>query len=310
MTGTITAIPDEINMTDSKLKKTDMSKLRDFRKDAIVHLSSEGISSAQLDVDILLETVLGISKIEFITDPDMKIAADQQDKFNDLLDRRLAREPISQILGYKDFWKYRFKVTKDCLTPRPDSETLIEAVLNEFTDKDGKYNILDFGTGTGCLLLSLLGEYPNAAGLGVDISEKALDVACDNVKETGLTDRCEMLLSDWDQNIIPNDKYNIIISNPPYIAWDEKLDLDPDVREYEPETALFAHDQGLADYQKLALIIPRYLSDQGCAFMEIGYRQASQVTEIFKMQGANEVTVLKDLAGRDRCLVVKYNKAK
>ena len=198
-----------------------------------------------------------------------------------------------------------FNVTKDTLTPRPDSETLIAAAIKEFDNPNSPLNILDLGTGTGCLLLALLSEFPKARGLGVDLSPAALDVARHNAQMLGLMNRAEFQISNWTKDIVGNNKFDLIVCNPPYIGLDEKETLSPEVRDHEPAIALFSGLDGLDDYRTLAGELKCYIKDGGIIVLEIGYKQAKKVKKIFNNSGYNDICVKKDLGERDRCLLIK-----
>ncbi len=283
-----------------------MSVLQEIRKDAIAQLEAGGNDIARLDVDLLLSAALHISSLDIILEPKRPLKDYEEADFKGLLARRLAHEPISQILGRKDFWTHSFIVSRDCLTPRPDSETVIEAALKAIPDKNTSLKILDLGTGSGCLLLSLLSELPKAQGLGVDLSPKALAIAQKNAKNLKLTERCDFLFSNWADKIPQGDKFDIILCNPPYIAENEARDLALDVRNYEPHMALFAEDNGLLAYKQLAEVIPDILADEGHVFLEIGHVQGPEVRDIFEKVGACDLTIIPDLAGRDRCVAFNF----
>ncbi|PCI33070.1 MAG: protein-(glutamine-N5) methyltransferase, release factor-specific [Alphaproteobacteria bacterium] len=288
-----------------------MTTVRDLRIKAIQRLEAVGFDSPQMDVDLLLEQGLGLSTLDFILEPGHQVADPDAAAFQALIDRRLTREPVSQIVGRRDFWSLTFRVSRDCLTPRPDSETLIEAALKAVPDATAPLKILDLGTGSGCLLLSLMSELPNSRGVGIDMSAAALTCAKDNARRLGFLDRCDFRVSDWvdfaaDQSQNRAEKFDIILCNPPYIAEAEKAGLAPDVRDYEPHMALFADDDGYQDYQTLSGIIPELSTPGGHIFMEIGHTQAARVTKIFTKTGAKNIRIFQDLAGRDRCVAFKY----
>lgn len=283
-----------------------MITLRDLRKKAICQLVQASNETARLDVDLLLGKALGINALDIILEPSRVIGDSEAAIFQDFLTRRIAREPISQILGKKDFWRFTFKVTRDCLTPRPDSETLIEAALKAISDKNDALQILDLGTGSGCLLLSLMSELPNSSGVGIDISDKALAVAKENARRLGFLDKCEFILSDWAERLQPSAKFDIILCNPPYIAHEEKPDIAPDVRDYEPHMALFAEDKGCREYKRLAEIIPELVNEGAYIFLEIGHTQGAEVVDIFNKTGAKNIRIIQDLAGRDRCVAFNF----
>jgi len=281
-------------------------RLKELRSKAIQRLDNAGCDTAMLDVDLLMAAALDLDRLEIILEPDRMVGAQQVSAFDGLITRRVARQPVAQILGEKEFWGLNFKVSRDCLTPRPDSETLVEAALNSVVDKKARLNILDLGTGSGCLLLSLMSELPNSTGVGVDISEKALILARENAACHGVLSRCDFSQSDWAESLPPSVHFDIVLCNPPYIAHQEAPSLSPDVREYEPPGALFSGDNGLADYKRLAHILPG-ISHQGSkVFLEIGHAQGTAVTEIFGKSPARNIRIIQDLAGRDRCVALNY----
>jgi len=258
-----------------------------------------------LDTRLLICHVLKLDHIDYALDKNQLLSENDRSKIINLVKLRLKRIPMSQIFGEKEFWSLTFKVTSDTLTPRPDSETLIEVTLANISDKAAPLRILDLGTGSGCLLLSLLSELPKATGLGTDISEKALDIACENSIALNLSSRSEFSISNWTKRLKPSEKFDIIICNPPYIGLNEKAQLSPEVKDHEPETALFSGSDGLGDYRKLSAQIGPHLKAEGKIILEIGYRQAADVKEIFTSSGFNNISLHKDLANRDRCLIME-----
>lgn len=216
-----------------------------------------------------------------------------------LVERRLTHEPVSQIIGTRDFWTLTLTVTKDVLTPRPDSETLIEAGLAHFAGGEGPRRILDLGTGSGALLLAALSEWPQATGLGVDISPAALSVARGNAVRCGLDSRAEFAEGNWFAGI--EERFDLILANPPYIAAD--ADLPRDVADYEPHGALYAGADGLDAYRILAPQMAAHLALGGMAAVEIGHDQGVSAAALFAAQGLG-VSVCTDLAGHPRCLAI------
>ncbi len=282
-----------------------MPTLKQLRDDVRKHLLNALIDDVDLDTRLLITETLQISELDYALYPMREFSDQEVDQVMTNVRKRAKRQPLSQILASKEFWSLDFKVTRDTLTPRPDSETLIEAVLHHFKDKEAELSILDLGTGTGCLLLSLLHEYPRAKGVGIDISQKALQVAHENAKSLKLDERATFMPGNWTEPLNKDIKFDIIISNPPYISLHEKDSLDPEVKDYEPATALFADEAGLAEYQKLAKQVGHYLSKGGRIVIEIGFRQADSVKEIFISNGFNNITLYKDLGERDRCLIIE-----
>ncbi len=283
-----------------------MNTPREIRKKAILQLEGAGSETSRLDVDLLLEEALDQSAMDILLEPDQKVTKKEMEAFQELLARRIAREPVSQILGKKNFWSLTFRVSSDCLTPRPDSETLIEAALKDIRDRNTALKILDLGTGSGCLLLSLMSELPNSTGVGIDISDKALAVAEYNALKLGFSERCEFILSDWTEQLPLPREFDIILCNPPYISHEERADLAPEVRDYEPHKALFAEDNGYSEYIRLAEVMPKLVKARTSIFLEIGHTQGNRTAEIFKKTGARNIRIIQDLAGRDRCVALKY----
>ncbi|MEL6640622.1 MAG: peptide chain release factor N(5)-glutamine methyltransferase [Pseudomonadota bacterium] len=221
------------------------------------------------------------------------------DRFDALVARRAAREPLSHLVGYRDFYKHRFVVTPDVLDPRPDTETLVEVAGSEPFKR-----VLDLGTGSGCILLSLLAEQTDALGVGTDLSHAALKVAAQNVARLELDHRVELLRSDWYD--VVSGTFDLIVSNPPYIAAVEMPALQPEVRDYEPRLALTDGADGLSCYRDIVAGASRHLVPNGRLAVEIGPTQAAVVTELLHAQGFAETRVTQDLDGRDRVVSARY----
>lgn len=282
-----------------------MSTLAVLSQDIERALKAALIEEAALDAKLLISHVLNLTSIDYALDKDRQISEQEFAKIMLLVKQRVSRIPMSQIFGEKEFWSLPFKVTGDTLTPRPDSETLIEAALSNVSDKSADIRILDLGTGTGCLLLALLSELLNAWGLGTDISNAALEVAQSNAENLNLRNRSEFRISNWIQKLRPEETFDIIVSNPPYIGLHEKESLAPEVEDHEPDIALFSGPDGLNDYKVISKQIGQYLADNGMILLEIGYKQAEDVKNIFTSAGFNDISLYKDLGGRDRCLLIK-----
>jgi release factor glutamine methyltransferase len=220
------------------------------------------------------------------------LTEDQMAQLDRLIQRRARREPISHIIGKRAFWMHDFEVTPDVLDPRPDTETLVEAALAQpFA------TVLDLGTGSGCILLSLLHERPAAHGVGTDISEAALAVARRNADRVGVADRVDWALSDWFSAVTGT--FDLIVSNPPYIAKAEMPDLAPELG-FEPRDALTDEADGLSAYRAIASGAADHLVPGGRLLVEIGHTQGEAVTALFSAAGFADVTVVPDLDGRDR----------
>lgn len=260
-----------------------------------------GLDTPELDARLLVQDILGISHEELLLNYSRIISDSESKTLIEAVQRRILREPVSRILGTRAFWKFDFKISRETLDPRADSEALVEAVLRH-VDKRAPLTILDLGTGTGCLLLSLLHELPLATGLGVDISAGAVQIARQNAADLGLSKRADFTISDW-SNLAINEPFDLVISNPPYIRDGDIADLEPEVRQYDPYCALAGGGDGLDCYRSIVNILENILVPHGKFFLEIGYDQAESVKGILAGKGLHVLHVDQDLAGRDRCIV-------
>lgn len=282
-----------------------MSKQKNAKavfEDGLTRLKNTSIQNPRLDCLLLFEKATQINRIDLICYPDQTISAAQVNYFIELIQRRITYEPISHILGMREFWSLPFFVTKDTLDPRPDSETLINASIEQFGDHKTPLKILDLGTGTGCLLIALLKEYPNAFGLGVDISYKTLQITQKNINYHNLSDRAYLLNTNWTEGI--HTTFDLIISNPPYIPLKDKDILQPDVRLFDPEKALYGGDDGLICYRAIAKIIKPFLAPKGRLILELGIHQKEDVISIFQENGFYHFESRKDLQNIDRTLII------
>ncbi len=250
----------------------------------------------RLDAELLMAHALDVGRSDLLLH---HLEGPSPDAFMDLLKRRQNHEPIAYIIGKRDFWTISLTVGPGVLIPRPDSEVLIEAAIAHFADAPPQ-TILDLGTGPGTLLLAALAEFPEAEGMGIDQSAIALDYATRNANDLGFSGRARFLLGDWGQGL--EGPFDLILCNPPYV--EEDADLDQQVQAHEPHEALYAGPEGLDDYRLLAPQIARLMGPSGCAIIEIGHAQAHAVAALFEQQGL-KVNVKKDLASRDRCLIVR-----
>lgn len=224
--------------------------------------------------------------------------------FEALVARRLAAEPVAQIVGHKDFWKARFAVTCDVLTPRADSETLLECLLRLRPQLNAAYRLLDLGTGSGCLLLSALMEYPQATGVAVDQSVAALAVATQNARQLGLLPRCNILRSNWCGAL--EGTFDVVLANPPYIPTAQIATLDADVRLYEPHPALDGGADGLEDYRRIVQQIRSHLNDHALLLFEVGEGQAEDVAALAQAAGFTWIEYANDLAGIARVVALEW----
>lgn len=271
-----------------------MSEVSAALRDAAQRL--EGVSDTpRLDAELLMAHALGVERQALLLDP---ARFDVPAGFTALIERRVAHEPVAYIVGYRDFWTIRLAVAPGLLIPRPDSETLVEAAVGYFGD-NGPERVLDLGSGPGTLLLAVLTEWPEAYGLGIDESEKAVDWAAMNADDLGMDDRARFRVGDWATGL--DGQFDLILCNPPYIADSEEL--MPDVADHEPAAALFAGADGLDDYRRIIPDLPRLLAPGGIAILEIGYTQRILVSELAEAAGF-AVACRQDLGGRDRALLL------
>jgi release factor glutamine methyltransferase len=269
---------------------------------ATAQLSAAGISQARREARLFVAAALDWDAARVIAFPDVELPAEVSRRLQDMIARRSAREPVSRILGHREFWSLRFALSPDTLDPRPDSETLIEAALAALDDRERAYRVLDFGTGGGCLLLSLLSELPNAVGTGIDLSEGALDTARRNAAALGFAGRARFVCANWGEGL--SGDCDVILANPPYIASAELGRLMPEVARYEPRLALDGGVDGLRAYRMLAPEIARLLAPHGIAVVEVGAGQAADATAILVEAGLALRAVRHDLSGVDRCVVL------
>lgn len=261
-------------------------------------LEAAGLAGPVIDARLLVEAAADAARIDILTDPHRPLTEEQEARLLDYLGRRERREPVSHILGRRGFWKIMLRVTPDVLTPRPDTETIVDLVLKEFGEHQ-VFSVLDLGVGSGAILLAILAERPLARGLGVDVSEEALAVARENAANLGLAGRCALLRGDWTEGLA-DENFDLVVSNPPYIATDVIETLEPEVREHEPRLALDGGPDGLDAYRRLAPEILRVLKPGGRFAVEIGYDQKTAVEALFREAGGADVRTLRDMADRDR----------
>jgi release factor glutamine methyltransferase len=273
-------------------------KSGDAVRDAGRRLSLAGVDSPRRSGRLLLAKAMG--KATPPSDVEV-VAPDVRARLEELVERRATHEPLAYILGHKEFWSLDFLVGPGVLVPRPETETLIEELLKEFPDRARALKILDYGTGSGCLIVAALFMFQNARGSGIDASADALSWARKNVARHGLEARCELQRSDWACE--PAFKYDAILANPPYIRHSAMAALPPDVVRYEPVTSLDGGDDGLCAFRKLAPQVAKALKTRGVAFLEIGEGQGESVRTILAAAGLETRRIVPDLAGIPRCVV-------
>lgn len=265
---------------------------------ARARLEAAGIPGPVIDARVLVEAACGVTRADIVGDPYRELEAGQVERLDDYLERRIRREPVSHILGRRGFWNIMLGVTPDVLTPRPETEVIVDHALRLFPE-GRPFSLLDLGVGSGAILLAILAERPAARGLGVDASEEALAVARDNAAHLGMGGRVALLRGDWTAGL-GDAGFDLVVSNPPYIATDVIETLDPEVRVYEPRLALDGGPDGLNAYRTLAPEILRVLKPGGRFLVEIGFDQRLAVEALFRQAGALEVETLPDLSTHDR----------
>ena len=267
---------------------------------ASIFLKKNNIRSHSLDAEILMSIVLKQDRKNIILDLEKKIDKKDYLNFKNLIDKRSKGKPIAYLTKKKFFWKNEFEINENVLIPRPDTELIIEQVLKIFKNKS-KINILDIGIGSGCILLSILNEKKNFIGTGIDLSQDSLKLSKINALKLDLINRVKFFKSDVDN--FNYGKYDLIISNPPYI---KKLDLkylDPDVRDFEPKMALDGGLEGLSEIRKVIKKSSELIKKKGILILEIAFNQKNDVKKLLNNKGFYINKVLKDYANKDRCII-------
>ena len=273
----------------------------DFFKTTVARLAAGGVDSPRLETRLLLAFAANEPAEDFC--PWRELPPTVREKAEKLIARRLAHEPLDKIVGRRSFYKYDFAVSKDVLSPRPDSEVLVEAAAALIKEHDWR-TVLDLGTGSGCLLLSLLADFPMLSGCGADVSPAALAVAAKNARALGVEKRAELLRFDYFADDFDR-RFDLIVSNPPYIPTNDIAGLDAEVRCHDPLLALDGGPDGLVHYRRLAEITPPLLNDGGFILLEGGQGQAHLISGIFAAAGLTPVSILSDLSGIERCIILK-----
>ncbi len=265
---------------------------------AVARLRAAGVEDPQRDARRLLAHAMGTSVDRLTLSLRDSLDPGAAERFETCVAARESRRPVAQIIGRRDFWGREFLVTPDVLDPRADTETVVELALAEPFDR-----VLDLGTGSGAILLSLLAERPQARGLGTDVSDAALEVARTNARRLGVGERAEFRQADWFDGV--EGDFDLIVSNPPYIAADEMAELAPEVRRWEPRGALTDGGDGLSAYRAIAAGAASHLCAGGRLIVETGWRQGPAVGTIFRAAGLEDVTCHPDLEGRHRAVTAR-----
>ena len=274
--------------------------IENILKEGIGILQKNKISNPQLDSEILLSNSIKRDKKHIILNPKEVLNSEQLEKFKNLIERRKKGEPIAYLINKKEFWKDEFFVNKDVLIPRPDSELIIEQVLKIYS-KDMQLQVLDIGAGSGCILLSILKERSNFYGTGIDISKKSINISKFNAKRLKLNNRVKFIHSSIDNFKIG--KYDIIVSNPPYIELLNLKYLDKDVINFEPKLALSGGFDGFSKIRKVISKAKNLIKKNGKLILEIGFKQKNKVKEILKNEGFYINKSIKDYGNNDRCII-------
>ena len=263
-------------------------------------LKSNGIASSKLDCEILISKVLNTNRSNIILNSNKILTIDQLSHFNELIEQRSKKKPIAYLIGKKEFWKYQFYVTQDVLIPRPDTEVIVEKVLELTKNKFG-LKFLEVGVGSGCIILSILKEKKNYYGTGIDISKKSLEICKINSDNLEVFNRLKLFKSDIDN--FRYGKYDLIISNPPYIKKFDLKYLDEDVINYEPRSALNGGLDGLSEIKKVIINSTNLIKRNGILVLEIGFDQTNKIKGFLRKNGFFVKKIFKDLAKNNRCIV-------
>ncbi len=273
----------------------------------VAELAAAGISGPRLEARLLIASVL--KKAPTLVFADTTLNDAQLAKLNALLKQRLRHKPLDKILGHREFYKFDFAVDENVLSPRADTEILVEEALKLLPDD--KSTVLDLGTGSGCIIESILAERLSADGIAVDISEKSLNIARKNAENLGINKRLRFIQADWfaaDFCERIGEKFGMIVSNPPYIPTADIFTLEPEVKNYDPRAALDGGKDGFDSYKRIAAIAPNLLQDGGYILLEAGIGQADEIADIFTRQGLKHIRTIADLSGIDRCVVLQKSK--
>ena len=269
----------------------------------MIQFREAGLDSADLDARLLIMAATGFSHTEMITRGNDACAPEAGDLIAQYAERRLSGEPVDHIVGYREFYGHRFKVTKDVLSPRPETEMLVDAAL-EILESKPEARILDLGTGSGAIMTSILTEAHQAQAIAVDISAAALWVARENAKTHGVDDRVVFLEGSWFKAV--QDRFDIILSNPPYITNAAMEELANEVSEFDPDLALRGGQDGLIAYRAIISEAPDYLKPGGTMLLEIGFDQGHSVSQLLEGPYFSSISVVKDLSGHDRMIKAAY----
>ena len=280
-----------------------MDTVGSFLAEAVVTLEEAEFDEPRRRVRALIASALNLSLSELLIDPERPLDQLEAARLLGLVNRMARGEPLSRVLGRREFWGLDFTLSDETLDPRPESETIVETVLARIINRDYPLRLLDLGTGTGCLLLALLSELPSAIGYGVDISQDAVATARRNAEALGLAPRAQFCVGNWGGPLAP--RFDVIVANPPYIATAMVAKLPREVKDYDPAQALDGGEDGLAQYRMLAAYLPALLAPFAIFVGEMGEGQADTVVSILRRCGLILEAIERDFAGRERCIVMR-----
>jgi release factor glutamine methyltransferase len=277
--------------------------LASILEQATAALTQAGCEEPRRRARQLVAGSLDLSASELLMHPERALSCSEAVHLLDLVDRMAHGEPLSRVLSRREFWSLEFALSDETLDPRPESETLVEAVLARVCDRESPLSLLDLGTGTGCLLLALLSELPAAIGFGVDISEGAAAMARRNAQSLGLAGRARFFVGDWATALAQ--RFDVVVANPPYVATRVLAALPYEVRGFDPRPALDGGEDGLAGYRSITAQLPALLEPFAIFVAEVGAGQAAPVAAILEKRGLSVEAIGRDLAGIERCLVAR-----
>ncbi len=276
------------------------------------YLLEKNFDDARLNTERLLAHTLGLSRVELYTNFDRPLIPDELLRFKKILKRRLTREPLQYIIGETEFYSLPIKVRQGVLVPRPETEILVEHVIDYCSgrfDRDEKFRALDIGTGSGCIAIAIKKNCPNARMEAVDISEDALDIARENaeINNVDISFKKNDALKPWPPEY--TNSFDVVVCNPPYVSFREFEQLQPEIQKYEPKVSLLGGNDGLDFYRRISNILTDLVKPNSIAFFEIGEKQSASVTNIFSEAGFENIQTIKDLAGKDRIVKMNWNRS-
>jgi release factor glutamine methyltransferase len=269
------------------------------------YLMESGLDAdqAQDDARALLRAAARLTRLELAMSPQAPLSAEEADRLSRYAARRAAREPVSRILGARGFWTLELTVAPNVLDPRPDTETLVETTLALIDKRDAALSILDLGSGSGAILCALLSELPAARGVAVDLSMDACAATRENLARCGLSDRATVIRGRWGDSL--GGKFDVVVSNPPYVRGGDMVGLDPEVRLFDPALALDGGADGLACYREILKDLPRLLAPQGLVAVEVGWDQAVSVASLLGASGFSVARIGRDAGGHERAVAAR-----